>query len=703
MSRFRCAALLLSLILSATASAQTQPATATTPLEPGIPVERTLAAGQSHNYTINLDENQFLQLVVDQRGVDVIVRVFSPSGKRLAEYDSPNGDSGPENVSFVSTSAGTYRVEVAVLDQSADLKPGRYEIRVTELRKATEQELEAGKNEDKLKPRGRALVTEALQFLPNIQRLETRAGFEIKMAQMLWDSDEKRARQLFAECAGNIKEFIAGIDEDEHLNEDVQAAHQLRQEMVDALTQRDPEMALEFLHATRLGGLSANAAEEIRQEKQLELTLVSRLASKDPQRGLEMAEASLKSGGSTGLLQVLYELKSKDANAAAQLAHDIIAKLENERLLSNPDAGYLASSFLPFAATASGRRTGDGNNSAAIEVIAEDELREFVEKIMSEVLSFSAPNNNIYTPERDVAQNLINALNQLSTMRPQLLAPDKKAVLDQKLAEVRSGAQQQNPWLKYQALVNEGTPDSALESINQAPAEMRDTLYQQLSSRLIQSGDNQRAEQIAANISNPVQRQQALREINRQAAYVAIRKGRIAEALRLLRDFRPADERAQLIGQLITQMPAGLKRAVAVDYLDQVRAMLDPSAKAPNQSQMFALLQLARVYSKYDTNRAFEIVDPLIDQFNDLSTAALTLNGFGENYCRDGELVMTNGNSLAQVANQMATSLAGLGRVNFERAKGLADRLRPTEVRVNTYIVIAQTALQDTRGGVIDF
>jgi hypothetical protein len=83
-----------------------------TPLQAGTPVERSLGPGQSHNYTINLDAGQFLQLVVDQHGIDVIVRVFSPSGKRLGEFDTPNGDEGPENVTVVAIAAGSYRVKL---------------------------------------------------------------------------------------------------------------------------------------------------------------------------------------------------------------------------------------------------------------------------------------------------------------------------------------------------------------------------------------------------------------------------------------------------------------------------------------------------------------------------------------------------------------------------------------------------------------
>src|SRR6266498_4095374 len=100
--------LLLVLTSFAFAAAQIAGPTA---LQVGTPIERTLGAGQSHSYTVALDQNQYLQLVVDQHGIDVIVRVFSPSGRRVGEFDSPNGDDGPENVTIVAIDAGSYRIE----------------------------------------------------------------------------------------------------------------------------------------------------------------------------------------------------------------------------------------------------------------------------------------------------------------------------------------------------------------------------------------------------------------------------------------------------------------------------------------------------------------------------------------------------------------------------------------------------------------
>src|SRR5215470_4589251 len=105
------------------------------PLEPGKPIERELAGGQSHSYQIALTEGQYLRVVVEQRGVDVVVTLLSPDGKKLIDVDSPNGAQGPEPLQWIVEAAGTYWLEVRSLEKNAT--PGRYEAKIVELRTAT--------------------------------------------------------------------------------------------------------------------------------------------------------------------------------------------------------------------------------------------------------------------------------------------------------------------------------------------------------------------------------------------------------------------------------------------------------------------------------------------------------------------------------------------------------------------------------------
>src|SRR5262249_37511585 len=51
-------------------------------LEPGKPVERELSGGQSHFYEIAMTSGQYLRITVSQRGIDALVALFTPDGKK---------------------------------------------------------------------------------------------------------------------------------------------------------------------------------------------------------------------------------------------------------------------------------------------------------------------------------------------------------------------------------------------------------------------------------------------------------------------------------------------------------------------------------------------------------------------------------------------------------------------------------------------
>ncbi len=676
-----------------------------TSLQVGTPVERTLGGNQSHNYNVALEQNQFMQLVVEQHGIDVIVRVFSPSGRRLGEFDSPNGDDGPENVTVIAADAGQYRIEVTPLGQIFNPSPGKYEIKITEIRKATEEELRAANQQDQLKPKAQALVTQAVDLFPQVRRPETRAGFQIKAAQILWESDQKRALKLFEQTTESIKEIMVTVTDtsDSEYYQNYELVQQLRRELVTALTPIDPEKALDALRST--SGMTPPAGNNINQrrnEQQLELQLIGQLAKNDPRRSFQMAEESLKAGASDALIGVLYQLAAKDSELAARLAHDIAAKVENEKFWQNPQAGFLAISLLNLAHQ-SMRNAAGATNGAPMSFLTPDDTRDLFQKMVAEALAYQPPTTNRWDDQRNLAQNLINTLKRM-TPDLQAFAPDKKAALDEKLLAVQmTGNPQQEAWAKYQSSVGQGTPEAALESIAAAPEEIRASLYEQVSNRFVQNGDIDKARLIVTEkISNPSQRQAAMRNLDRQAILTSVSKGRIDETLRILTNFRPLNDRVQIIGEIVTRIGPGLKRAAAMNYLEQLGAMLD-TGKASSQQHMFARLQLVRAFSRYDVGRAFDLLDPLLEQFNELAAAAVVMNGFNERFYRDGELITNNGNTIANMANQMSTSLAGLALMDFDKAKGAADRLGPLEIRLAAYLMVGQQATRDMRGGVVDF
>jgi erythromycin esterase len=100
-------------------------------LVPGAPVERAMKGSEAHRYRVSLAAGELLEVVVDQRGIDVVGAAFGPDGKKIAEVDSPNGTQGPEPVSVAAGASGVYEIEVRSLEAGA--APGRYEIRIEAL------------------------------------------------------------------------------------------------------------------------------------------------------------------------------------------------------------------------------------------------------------------------------------------------------------------------------------------------------------------------------------------------------------------------------------------------------------------------------------------------------------------------------------------------------------------------------------------
>ncbi|HEV2829150.1 MAG TPA: hypothetical protein VGW76_16255, partial [Pyrinomonadaceae bacterium] len=77
-----------------------------TTLELDKPVERELAGGQQHTYRIAVTQGHYVIVAVDQRGVDVSVKLSGVDGKLIAEFDRESRNQGQEKLEFVAESTG---------------------------------------------------------------------------------------------------------------------------------------------------------------------------------------------------------------------------------------------------------------------------------------------------------------------------------------------------------------------------------------------------------------------------------------------------------------------------------------------------------------------------------------------------------------------------------------------------------------------
>src|SRR5207247_3490675 len=100
-------------------------------LEPGSPLERELLGTEKHTYRLTLAEGQYASLIVEQRGIDVVARLFGTDEKLVFEFDTELRRQGVETPEIVAETSGTYRLEIE--PRYKLLPPGRYEIRLNQL------------------------------------------------------------------------------------------------------------------------------------------------------------------------------------------------------------------------------------------------------------------------------------------------------------------------------------------------------------------------------------------------------------------------------------------------------------------------------------------------------------------------------------------------------------------------------------------
>ncbi|HEX7332591.1 MAG TPA: PPC domain-containing protein [Pyrinomonadaceae bacterium] len=646
---------------------------------------------------MSLEENNFIQLVVEQRGIDVFVAVSSPDGKNLGEYDTANGSEGPEHVSFVTSAAGTYRIRISPLDPDGRTT-GRYEIKVVDVRKATEEELKAEKHLEEVRAKGIALLVEIENTLQEIKSLHSRIQAQIKISGLLREVDEKRSAKFMSNAMAGIKEFLATADvSSEEYVAQYQAISQLRNELIGVLAERDPDMALNFLQSTTPRHSPYGGPRELSlQESALEISIANQIAQKDPNRAVQLARRNLKQGYRSELVHTVSLLAQKNPELATELVHEIASKLLSEDKLSNKaDAATLTISLLT-----SYHSSPDSNQSVTRRMmsplraglLSDDDYKQLLQKAVADVVSYTR--TRVSSASQDGIWGLISGLQMLGADMDKVVA-GSKAAIEKKSKELNLSTLIDNPMQEFQKVVANNPVEVALESIEKAPVDYKEQMYLQLAYREAGNGDLARAKQIVNDhVTNPYQQRQAIRNLEQQETFRVVGKGKFEEALRNVGTLKNPRERATQLSQIVQHIGEGQKRTTALNLLEQARALLNPSPQAPDTEHMIALFDIARAFSPYDSKRSFEIVDPLIDQFNELCAAARTLNGFSGEFFEDDELNLQDGNGLANIVFQMSSALGELALDNFDRTKATTEKIRQPEVRLKVYLEIAQQTIE---------
>jgi len=513
----------------------------------------------------------------------------------------------------------------------------------------------------------------------NLHATANRIRAELQVADLLWVRDEKRARTLFTAAVSQLTNQISDLDYgDPEVYNEMTRISNLRQELVLRIAPHDGDMAIDALNRTRFQGdnrMRYGGNWTASSEANVEMMLANVIAAKNPEAALKLARASLSRGVSNNLISFLPLLHQKDARLAQAFYQEIVGRIKDDNPSRNQElannAWNLLTSFQPPQAD-------------------EDTYRDLLTTMLANILSIDRQTQQ----GMNQAQNMYYQIERITPL-VEKYAPARSAELREWSRGIEKTIDPNAQMYQELRRVSEkGTAEDILALASKYPPEFQSLLYQNAAWKAVSSGDTARAKEIAEKIADPVQRRQVIDQLDNQAARTSEGDNKAVEARRLAEKANTINRKIEILLQSAMALAANDKKA-ALDLLSEAKSVL--ASTPQSAAELNAQIQLIQVYLRLDPEQAFAQLQPLVVRLNDLVAAAVVLDGVDYRYLKDGEWVMQSGNALCNLVMSLNRMLAGLGRVDFDRARTLANQIGRPEMRVMMEIDLCRRRSLESR------
>ena len=246
-----------------------------------------------------------------------------------------------------------FTLTLAIGITCAALSPVYAQVKPTPQQPMTEEEEKEKAEREKNAFR---LLDQVIDEAQALRLTENRVRVQITAADLLWDSNQGRARSLFAMAADGVAELSRSSMEIRQPRNGPQnndrRGFQLRQELVLTAARHDAQLAYQLLASTKPPAQTVMADQrgprpQMNPEEGLEQMLLSRVASLDPKLAAQNVEQMMDKGQfPRSVTDVLTNLERQDREAAAKLGDKTVKKLQAANLLTNPQAAVLAQLLL---------------------------------------------------------------------------------------------------------------------------------------------------------------------------------------------------------------------------------------------------------------------------------------------------------------------------------------------------------------------
>jgi hypothetical protein len=539
---------------------------------------------------------------------------------------------------------------------------------------ATSQVVESGKpTESDLRARealGLRTLQEALSQARSLTLPENRGFVEAQALSVLWDRDDAQARSLVTDMQDVIASLRSRADvEAQDRERDNNAANMLRAEAVGPTASHDPALALDFLRATKGPEQAASP-----QESDLEMRVALELARQNAEKAADVARNNLDHMN-WQFGQLVTTLESKDPSATLQLVRAAVAKLKDADL--SHDANALSGAVQMLQAITIGTPTPIGTNRTPspddlafrqVAATLSDMVGSALAQARQPLTMFGSPEGlvkmlQVYTPAR------------AGEVQARALEPDDSS------ADV---------WHKFNRMSNTATLQEMLGAAEKAPEDHRGNFLQQVAMRAASAGDYVRAQQIAAEISDPNMRSNAANDVFHQAAVNAANAGQFDLASDLAVQIASKYQRINLLIEL-SRISRNRDPKRSLSFLDEARSLL-PAVPA-DYDGLNGFAQLANAEAEVRPARSAELLAQIADVVNEKLPSFAALDGFVGRSFVNGELLLLSGGPAQNFFSQMIWPLGALAEKDPAAAFAVLGRVQRPEVRLAASMAIAQRLL----------
>ncbi|HEX8266010.1 MAG TPA: hypothetical protein VF596_11430 [Pyrinomonadaceae bacterium] len=527
-----------------------------------------------------------------------------------------------------------------------------------------------------------SLLSSLYEQIKGIENEQFKIRTQTQIADVLWQYDEPRAREIFTKsfnAIDSIKSLPKNIPLSPGSKPDINRIKDgLRFEMIQIISRHDVKLAETLMKSTK-DTESENASNKAdnanpNADSMRELQFAMALAKSAPEKSAQIVRNRLRSGYDESLIPILLEIRRKNEVLANQLFTDFLAAASAQQ----PSVMKVAS--LAMYVTPNESDAFLGQNQPISQTLIKQYL-SFAFPALSQWINTQRQAAIDDQIDQQTVSRDVTILKQIVLPLFEKNSPSQAKTLRSQLAQV---FEIQNTGEAN--FSNSEIRDEVQELIDKADAtvgtKQRDSLYMRAAMLAKQKGDIETALSIAEKVSDEQDKFLVASVITYQAGFDALRQDHIDAAHSYAKKTLFLPQRTYLYKEIAQKLLKKKDISRTAEILDELKTWLTKADNGAAKAE--GLLMIATTTTEYDLSQGFEAMRLAIDAIN-------KANFDVENNFESKSILKTISVTLERL--DLKTGFSSLARADFNQALSVAQSLNKKEAAITAQLAICREVL----------